>query len=148
MSYNIFKGELLVSKSNYIEWLARANLFFEINSFILYIDETEEEPNKELYYNIGDKKDTPRIAELAVKYTKKLSKFRRNSTKALGAIKSIISRENIERFKDKETASELYNAIVDTFSPSSLDTISRYFNKLVSANYNTYKSIDKYTSAI
>ena len=96
MSYNIFKRELLVSKSNYIEQLARANLFFEINSFILYIDKTKEEPNKELYYNIGDKKNTPRTAELAVKYTKKLSKFRYNRAKALGAIKSIISRENIE----------------------------------------------------
>ena len=148
MSYNIFKGELLVGKSNYIEWLARANLFFEINGFMPYIDETEEEPNKELYYNIGDKKDTPRTAELAVKYAEKSSKFRRNSAKALGAIKSIISRENIERFKDKETTSELYNAIVDTFGPSSLDTIGRYFNKLVSANYNTYKSMDEYTSAI
>jgi hypothetical protein len=42
MSYNSFKGDLLVGKSNYIEWLANAKLFFEINGFMPYINETED----------------------------------------------------------------------------------------------------------
>jgi hypothetical protein len=41
-----FKGEKLVGRSNYIEWLTNATLFFEINGFMPYIDGSESEPNK------------------------------------------------------------------------------------------------------
>ena len=51
MTSNIsFKGEKLVGRSNYIEWLTNTTLFFEINSFILYINNSEITPNKSLYY--------------------------------------------------------------------------------------------------
>jgi hypothetical protein len=45
-----FKGEKLIGRSNYIEWLTNATLFFEINGFMPYIDGSELEPNKNLYY--------------------------------------------------------------------------------------------------
>ena len=155
MSYNSFKGDILVGKSNYIEWHSNAKLFFEINGFMPYIDESEEEPDKSLYYNISkdpnNSKDQLIIAKsnkLAVKYHEKLFEYNRNNAKALGAIKSIISRDNIERFSDKESAYDLYNAITSNFGESSLDIIGRYYNKLIEANYNSFKSMDEYTSTI
>jgi hypothetical protein len=55
MTSNItFKGEKLIGRSNYIEWLTSATLFFEINGFMPYIDGSELEPDKTLYY-VGDK---------------------------------------------------------------------------------------------
>ena len=154
-SYNSFKGDILVGKSNYIEWLSNAKLFFEINGFMPYIDDTENEPDQELYYNItkdpNNSKETiikPKTAELGIKYADKLSEYNRNSAKSLGAIKSIISKDNIERFSDRDTASELYDAIQKAFGESSLDTIGRYYNKLNNASYNNSKSMDEYTSII
>jgi len=44
-----FKGDKLVRRSNYIEWLTNAKLFLEINGFIPYIDGSETKPNKSLY---------------------------------------------------------------------------------------------------
>jgi len=145
-----FKGSLLVGKSNYLEWLLDAKLFLEINGYMSYIDETETEPDKELYYNISNdnKADKPKSNELAVRYYERLSDFNRNDAKALGVLKSIISRDIIERFKDKDSSSELYSAIIDTFGESSLDTIGRYYNKLSEASYNSYKLMDEYTSII
>ena len=64
-----------------------------------YIDGSENGPNKSLYYNSEDKAYSP---ELAVKYIEKELEFEKNSKKALGAIKSTISKENIDRFKDKK----------------------------------------------
>ena len=144
MSYSSisFKGEKLIGWSNYIEQLTNITLFFEINSFIPYIDSSDLEPNKDLYY-----KDTITYSpELIVKYIKKLSKYQRNNTRALGAIKSIISVDNTERFKDKKTAKELFKAIKSIFSKSSLELISRYLDCIIEANYNQSKSIDKYIS--
>ena len=90
----------------------------------------------------------PYSAELAVKYQEKLELFEANNQKALGALKSLISLENQERFKDKKTAKELYNAIKTTFGSTSLEQIGRYINKIVDTNYSSYKSIDEYTSVI
>jgi hypothetical protein len=139
-----FKGEKLVGRSNYIEWLTNATLFFEINGFMPYIDGSELEPNKGLYYN-GDTAYSP---ELAVKYIDKLAEFQRNNTRALGAIKSTISVDNTERFKDKKTAKELFEAIKATFGESSLELIGRYLDRIIEANYNSFKTMDEYTSQV
>ena len=146
MSYSSisFKGEKLVGWSNYIEQLTNTTLFFEINGFMPYIDGSDLEPNKDLYY-----KDTIAYSpELAVKYIEKLSEYQRNNTRALEAIKSIISVDNTERFKDKKTAKELFKAIKSTFSESSLELINRYLDYIIEANYNSSKSIDEYTSQV
>jgi len=139
-----FKGEKLIGKSNYIEWLINAKLFWEINGFMPYIINSDLKPNKALYYNGSE----PKTDELAVRYYEREQEYNRNNSKALGAIKSIISLENTERFKDKSTAFELYSAIKSTFGESSLELIGRYFDKLVESNYSSFKSIDEYTSNI
>jgi len=107
MANNIsFKGDCLVSRSNYINWVKRASLFLEINGFMLYINGTESPPDKTLYYKdtVKNKAYSP---ELAVRYIDKLSEYERNQSKALGAIKSIIIQDNIDRFKDKTMATSL-----------------------------------------
>jgi hypothetical protein len=87
-----------------------------------YIDSSEESPNKSLYYKQNNSKDGKEefsdyiLPELGARYADRLSKFNRNNKRALGALKSIISVENNERFKDKETAEDLYDFITKTFS--------------------------------
>jgi len=76
-----------------------------------YINGTEITSNKRLYYDIetiikeGKETSTystePFIKELNVKYTNRISEFNRNDKRALGALKSIISNNNNDRFKDK-----------------------------------------------
>jgi len=105
-----FKGDLLIGKSNYINWVKRASLFLEINSFMPYIDNTEHIPDKLLYYKLDSDSyvtNKPYSPKLAIWYIDKKAKFERNQIKALGAIKSIISANNINRFKDKTTANSL-----------------------------------------
>jgi hypothetical protein len=124
-----------------------------------YIDGTELAPNKSLYYNIEVKTDKnnkeisrsysdPLSPELGVRYSDRLSEFSRNNKKALGALKSIISLDNNDRFKDKLTAEELYKAIITTYGQSSFELIGRYFNKIVDTNYNSFNNMDEYTSNI
>jgi hypothetical protein len=124
-----------------------------------YIDGIELAPNKSLYYNIEVKTDknnkeisrsysNPLSLELGVKYSDKLSKFSCNNKKALSALKSIISLNNNNRFKDKLIAEELYKAIITTYSQFSFKLISRYFNKIIDTNYNSFNNINKYTSNI
>ena len=145
MASNInFKGDKLVGRSNYIEWAPSARLFLEINGFMPYIDNSEAKPDKTLYYE----GTTARSPELAVKYYEKESEYTRNSKRALGAIKSIISLDNIKRFKDKTSPSELWEAIISTFGETSLELIGRYLNKLIEADYSSFNSIDEYTSQI
>jgi len=98
-----FKGDLLIGKTNYIEWLEKAELWLELSGYMTYINRKETAPNKDLYY----KDDKPYSNELAIKYIDKESEFQRNSLRALGAIKSIISIDNIKRFKNKTEAKEL-----------------------------------------
>ena len=116
----LFKGEKLIGRSNYIEWLNAAVLYLEINGYMAYIDGTEREPDIKLYFktNITSEGNVDLEAyspELAVKYSEKLSEFERANKKALEAIKSIISLENTERFKDKKTARDLWSAITTTY---------------------------------
>ena len=144
MASNIsFKGEKLVGRSNYIKWLTNATLFFEINGFILYIDSSELASNKSLYYQENNKAYSP---ELVVKYIDKLAEFQRNNTRALSTIKSIISVDNTEWFKDKKTSKELFEVIKATFGEFSLELISRYLDRIIEANYNSFKTIDEYTN--
>ena len=132
-SGQLFKGEKLVGRSNYLEWLTNANLFFEINGYMPYIDGSEESPDRSLYYKTEKEPYSP---ELAVRYSEKLGEFTRNNKKALGAIKSTISLENLERFKDKNSTSKLYRAIKATFEEGSLKLIGHYFDQIIKANYN------------
>ncbi|TVY50210.1 hypothetical protein LCER1_G007897, partial [Lachnellula cervina] len=44
------------------------------------------------------------------------------------------------------TADLLWAAIKATFGETSLETIARYFNKLIDASYESFKSADEYTS--
>jgi hypothetical protein len=139
-----FNGPKLVGKSNYIEWLNEAKLYLEINGFMSYIDGTIARPNKNLYYE----GNTPRSAELGVKYEERINEWTRNNIKSIGAIKSIITIDNIERFKDNNTASTLWQAIKETYGDSSFELIGRYLNQLIEANYSSFKNIDEYTSSI
>ena len=116
-----------------------------------YIDGSETTPNKALYYKGNTDNtisDIPYSPELGVKYIEKELEFQRNTKKALGAIKSTISTDNIDRFKDKTSARDLWNAIISTYGESSLELISRYLNKIIDANYSSFTSIDEYTSQI
>lgn len=145
MAGTSFRGEKLVGKSNYIEWQINAKLYLEINGFFPYIDRTASEPNKSLYYN---KENEPKSDELGVRYYERFLEYQRNSNKALGALKSIISTENVERFKDRDTCYSLWDAITKTYGESNLELVNRYFNKIIESNYSSYKSIDEYTSNI
>jgi hypothetical protein len=90
----------------------------------------------------------PYSPELAIRYIDKKTEFERNQTKALGAIKSIVTQDNVDQFKDKTTAYSLWEAIKATYGETSLETIARYFNKIIEVNYNLFKNADEYTSYI
>jgi len=93
MASAVFKSEKLISRFNYLEWLTNADLFFEINSYMPYIDGSEKSPERSFYYKITKKAYNPK---LAVKYSEKLGEFTWNNKKALKAIKLIISLKNIK----------------------------------------------------
>ena len=93
MALAAFKSEKLISRFNYLEWLTNTNLFFEINSYMLYINGSEKLSDRSFYYKTIKKAYSP---ELAIKYLEKLGEFTRNNKKALGAIKLIISLESIK----------------------------------------------------
>jgi len=121
MAFAVFKSKKLIDRSNYLEWLTNTNLFFEINSYMLYINGSEKSPDRSLDYKTTKEAYSP---ELAVKYSEKLGEFTRNNKKTLGAIKLIISLKNTKRFKDKTSASKLYNTIKATFEKSFLELIN------------------------
>ena len=94
-----FKGDKLIGKTNYIEWHKNASLYLEINGYMPYINRTETSPNKALYYKSNTDNtisDIPYSPELGIKYLEKELEYIRNSKKVLGAIKSIISTNNID----------------------------------------------------
>jgi hypothetical protein len=80
---------------------------------MLYIDNTEYAPDKSLYYetNSDGHMTKPHSLKLAIRYINKKIEFERNQTKALGIIKSIITQDNMNRFKDKTAAYNLWEAI-------------------------------------
>jgi len=110
-----------------------------------YINSTKTSPNKSLYFKANNEAYSP---ELAVKYYEKLSKYKRNNKRALGAIKSIISIKNTKRFKDKTSTKDLFKVIKSTFGKLSLKLIRRYLDRILEANYNSFSSINEYTSQI
>jgi gag-polypeptide of LTR copia-type len=140
-----FKGEVLVGRTNYIEWKPKAELFLEINGYMPFVNGVKTKPDKALYYKSDN---TPYSPELAVKYIEKLADYEDNEAKALGALKSIISIDNIERFKAYLTAKELYNAIKTIFGESSFELIGRYIDKINNIEYTACKNMDEYTSII
>jgi hypothetical protein len=116
-----------------------------------YINNTKHTPDKSLYYKSdsdGHVTNKPYSPELAIRYIDKKAEFEGNQIRTLGAIKSIISSDNVDRFKDKTTASDLWDAIKATYGETSLETIARYFNKIIDVNYNSFKNADEYTSHI
>ena len=147
-----YKGEPLVGKSNYIEWKTKADLYLEINGYMLYIKGTKIEPNKALYFKKEKNEETLSTEayspETAIKYYKRLAKYEDNQNKALGALKSIISIENIERFKAEKTVNNLYQRIIDTFGKTLFEQIGYYLDKLNYTRYNEAKNMDNYTSVI
>jgi thermostable 8-oxoguanine DNA glycosylase len=46
--------------------------------------------------------------ELGARYSNRMSEYNHNNKRALGALKSIISLDNNNRFKDKIIAEDLY----------------------------------------
>ena len=124
-----------------------------------YIDGTEITPSKRLYYDIktsitkeGKETSTystkPFTRELGARYANRISEFNCNNKRALGALKSVILNDNNDRFKDKTSAKDLYDSIINTFSQTSLELIGRYFDKIVDTNYSSFNNMDKYTSNI
>ncbi|CAL3971483.1 unnamed protein product [Diplocarpon coronariae] len=115
-----FKGELLVGKSNYSEWINTASLFLEVNGYMSYIDGSELPPRRSIYFKRESESSTyiPILDELSI------------------------------RFRDKSTAKELFEAIKATYNTKGLELISQYINKIVNNSYSSYKNVDKYTSAI
>ena len=94
---------------------------------MLYIDNTEQAPDKLPYYKLDSDShvtNKPYSPKLAIRYINKKAKFERNQIKALGAIKSIISLDNIDRFKNKITANSLQDAIKAIYCETSLETIA------------------------
>ncbi len=154
----VFRGEKLASKNNYLEQLLEAKLFLEVNRFMPFIDNSIKAPNKSLYYkttyntnsSLGAivEDEIPRTRKLSIKYIEKLDEYKRNKKKAYRAIKSILSLDVIDRFKDKKEATKLQEAIISTYGETSFELIGRYFNKLLNSDYNSFNSIDKYTSNI
>ncbi len=153
-----FKGKKLTGKNNYLEWLPEAKLFLEANGFMPFIDNSIKAPNKSLYYKTTYdtnsssgaivKDEIPRTPELGIRYIEKLDEYERNKKKAYGAIKSILSLDVIDRFKDKTDATKLWEAILQTYGETSFELIGRYFNKLLESDYNSFNSLDEYTSNI
>jgi hypothetical protein len=78
-----FKGDLLIDRSNYIEWEPNAILYLKINGYMSYINESKKEPDKSLYYKNSSTAYSP---ELIVKYIEWLSNYEDNQNKAFRAL--------------------------------------------------------------
>jgi hypothetical protein len=142
-----YRGPKLIGRSNYIEWQKEASIFLKVGGYMPYIDDSEANPlnYRSLYYNDANIARSP---ELAVKYIKREAEYKRNAKKALGVIKTILSNNNRNCFKDKNNASQLWQACKDTFGESNMELIERYFNKIIDYSLDSFDSIDKYTSYI
>jgi hypothetical protein len=73
-----FKGDKLISKTNYIKWHKNASLYLKINGYMPYINGTEASPNKALYYKTSTDNtisDKPYSPELGIKYLDKELEF-------------------------------------------------------------------------
>ncbi len=151
-----FKGEPLVGKSNYIDWKTKADLYLEINGYMPYINGAKTKPNKALYYKSttptdGTKEtqtDEPYSPETAIRYYERLAEYEDNQNKALGAIKSILSIDNIERYRTITDAYTLYMQIKEIFGSTSFEQIGLYLDKINYTKYSDSQTMDSYTSTI
>ena len=108
MSAVPFKGEKLIGRSNYIEWLIEAELYLKVNGFMPYILDIIKEPNKTLYFDkTEDGIIEAKSAELAIKYEDKLDDYNNKNSRALAALQSTISPNNIKRFINIYSAKNL-----------------------------------------
>jgi hypothetical protein len=71
----------------------------EIGGYILYLDNIKIIFDKSLYF---DKKKL-RFIKFNIKYINKLNEYEANKKKVLGIFKLIISPDNINRFKNKNS---------------------------------------------
>jgi hypothetical protein len=85
---------------------------------------------------------------LAIKYINKKVEFEYNLIKTLNIIKTIISQNNIDRFKNKIIIKDLWEIIINIYGEISFEIIVKYFNKIIEINYNLFKNIDKYINYI
>src|SRR5882672_6689365 len=151
-----FKGEPLVGKSNYIDWKTKADLYLEINGYMPYINGAKTKPNKALYYKSttptdGTKEiqtDEPYSPKTAIRYYERLAEYEDNQNKVLGAIKSILSIDNIERYRTITDAYTLYMQIKKTFGSTSFEQIRLYLDKINYTKYSDSQTMDSYTSTI
>jgi len=65
-----FKGEPLKGYSNYLKWLPNAKIFLETGGYIGFINEIEEYPKRNLYFNRKEvpKKDSKDSTEIEVTF--------------------------------------------------------------------------------
>ncbi len=125
-----FRGNKLTGKNNYLKQLLEAKLFLEVNGFMYFIDDLIKAPNKSLYFKTthDTNSSSGAIVEDEIPRTPEL--------------------DVIDSFKDKKEATELQEAINSTYGETSFELIGRYFSKLLDSDYNSFNSIDEYTSNI
>ncbi len=87
-----FKRDQLIGRTNFIEQKKEAILFLEIGGYMPYINSSKTSLIKTYYYNSNSEFS---LNKLAIKYIDKKVEFDYNKKKALGALKLIISLENI-----------------------------------------------------
>jgi hypothetical protein len=118
-----YRGPKLVGRSNYIEWQKEASIYLEVGGYMPYIDGSEANPMsyRSLYYTDANIARSP---ELAVKYIEREAEYKRNAKKALGTIKATLSDDNRDRFKNKNDASQLWQACKSTFGESNIKLVS------------------------
>ena len=151
-----FKGEPLVGKSNYIDWKTKADLYLEINGYIPYINGAKTKLNKALYYKSTTPTDGTKetqmdelyFPEIAIRYYERLAESEDNQNKILGVIKSILSIDNIERYRTVTDAYTLYMQIKKTFGSTSFEQIGLYLDKINYTKYSDSQIMDSYTSTI
>jgi hypothetical protein len=109
-----------------------------------YLDSTKIVPDKSLYFD----REKPRSIEFNIKYIDKLNEYEANKKKTLGALKLIISPDNINKFKNKNSTLLLWEKLNKIYGETSLDTITRYFNKIINAEYFEFTIVDEYINTI
>jgi uncharacterized protein YhbP (UPF0306 family) len=79
-----------------------------------YIDGSKERFNKAFYFKITKNDQELIITDesyshgTVINYYERLTEFEENQNKTLGALKSVLFTENIERFKNINSANNLY----------------------------------------